>query len=63
MGETQVTLCAPVLTSQRTPTAYRNRAMILTFQDTGLRVGELCHLETPDVDIHGGWIKVRRGKG
>ena len=46
-----------------TPTAYRNRAIILTLLDCGLRVNELCMLKVEDVDLRGGWIRVREGKG
>jgi site-specific recombinase XerD len=42
---------------------YRNRAIILTLLDCGLRVSELCQLEKHDVDLRGGWIRVRHGKG
>lgn len=47
----------------QTMTAYRSRAMILLLLDCGLRVSELCSLEIDDVDLKGGWIRVREGKG
>lgn len=50
-GETQYT--------RRRPTAKRDKAMILTLLDTGLRVGELCRLEHQDIDQADGEIIVR----
>lgn len=43
--------------------ALRNRAIILTLLDCGLRVSELCNLELGDVDLKDGWVRVREGKG
>lgn len=43
--------------------AVRNRAIILMLLDCGLRVSELCALDANDVDIKGGWVRVREGKG
>ena len=40
----------------------RNKAIILMFLDTGLRVSELANIEIDDIDSERGWIKVR-GKG
>lgn len=45
------------------PSALRNRAVILTLLDCGLRVNELCALELDDVDLRDGWLRVREGKG
>jgi len=42
--------------------AYRNRAIILTFLDTGLRLSELAGIRVHDVDFGNGIIKVM-GKG
>lgn len=41
---------------------YRNRAMILTMLDTGLRVGELINMNCEDVDFQSGIVRVM-GKG
>lgn len=40
----------------------RNRAMILIFFDTGLRLGEVANIKMIDIDTERGWIKVL-GKG
>jgi len=40
----------------------RNKAIILMFLDTGLRVSELANIKIDDIDSERGWIKVR-GKG
>lgn len=41
---------------------YRNRAIILTFLDTGLRLSELAAIRQADIDFNNGIIKVM-GKG
>ena len=41
---------------------YRNRAIILTFLDTGLRLSELAAIQVNDIDFDNGIIKVM-GKG
>ena len=41
---------------------YRNRAIILTFLDTGLRLSELAEIKLNDIDFGNGIIKVM-GKG
>lgn len=43
------------------PTARRDRAIILTLLDTGLRAMELCLLKTGDVDLKKGKIEVKHG--
>ena len=40
----------------------RNKAIIFTFLDTGLRLSELAYIKIEDVDFHRGIIKVM-GKG
>jgi len=40
----------------------RNKAIVLTLLDTGLRVSEAAGIKVDDVDAERGWIKVR-GKG
>lgn len=42
--------------------ASRNRAIILTLYDTGVRASELCGMKLTDIDEEKGWIKVS-GKG
>ena len=41
----------------------RTSAMLHVLAYCGLRVGELCNLETPDVDLVRGTVRVRSGKG
>lgn len=41
----------------------RATAMVATLLDTGLRVAELCALQTGDLDARTGLLHVRRGKG
>ena len=43
--------------------ALRDRAIIITLVDTGLRASELCDLTVADLDISQGQINVRHGKG
>lgn len=47
----------------RRPTASRDRAIILTLLDSGLRVSELCALTVADYDAPRGRLHVRHGKG
>jgi integrase/recombinase XerD len=47
--------------TMRRPTARRDRAIILTLLDTGLRGGELCALRIGDVDLKTGKVIVRHG--
>jgi len=42
----------------RRPTAKRDKAIILTLLDTGLRVSELARLTIKDLDIESGQITV-----
>lgn len=46
----------------RRPTARRDRAIILTLVDTGLRAGELCSLRIEDVDLRTWKVVVRHGE-
>jgi len=41
----------------------RDWALVLLLLDTGLRVSEACALEVTDLDLRGGWLVVRNGKG
>ena len=41
---------------------YRNKAVVLTFLDTGLRLSELAAIQVSDIDFNNGIIKVM-GKG
>lgn len=45
------------------PTARRDRAIILTLLDTGLRASELCSLRIGDIDLKSGKVVVRHGIG
>ena len=51
-----------VVLSEENFRGYRNRALILTFLDTGLRLSELAGITLSDVDFDRGIIKVM-GKG
>jgi integrase/recombinase XerD len=52
-------------TSHSIHNAERNRAIVLTLLDTGLRASELCDLQIKDVDIRNAskFIKIINGKG
>jgi site-specific recombinase XerD len=41
----------------------RDYALFQIFLQTGIRVSELCALFVEDVDLTGGWLHVREGKG
>ena len=41
----------------------RDRALVMTLVDSGLRGGEALALDWEDVDLHAGAVHVRRGKG
>ena len=41
----------------------RDRALVMTLIDSGLRRGEALALDWEDVDLHTGAVHVRRGKG
>jgi integrase/recombinase XerD len=45
----------------RRPTARRDRAILLTLLDTGLRASELCKLRVGDVDLRTGRVEIRHG--
>lgn len=48
---------------QARPTGLRDKAIILTLVDTGLRASELCNLTVADYDAESGQIRVKQGKG
>ena len=54
---------AKIPQTSRDPMVLRNRAILLTLYDTGLRGAELCGLRTEDLDIRDLSVMVRRGKG
>ena len=41
----------------------RDRALVMTLIDSGLRRGEALALDWEDVDLHTGAVHLRRGKG
>lgn len=45
------------------PTAERDKAIIVTLVETGLRASELCHLTLADYNQHQGRLHIRHGKG
>lgn len=45
------------------PTAARDKAILLTLLDTGVRASELCALTLQDYDTKRGRLRVQRGKG
>jgi site-specific recombinase XerD len=47
----------------KTALGSRNRAIILLFFDTGMRLSELANLIVPDIDFERGAILIREGKG
>lgn len=49
--------------SHRTPNGLRNRCIIFTFLDTGLRLSELCNLQIRDVDFKNRDVQIKKGKG
>lgn len=49
--------------SHSRPTALRDRAIVLTMLDTGIRASELCDLRCADLDQENQRITIRRGKG
>lgn len=49
--------------SARGPIGTRDRAMVLTLLDTGMRCSELVLLGLDDLDVPGGRIRVLHGKG
>jgi len=44
-------------------TGHRNLTIILLLLDSGIRVSELIGIWTDDVDLTGGFIRIREGKG
>lgn len=49
--------------SHRAPTGIRNRALIAVMWRCGLRIAEALALRSGDVDLDGGTLHVRHGKG
>lgn len=49
--------------NRSTWTGIRNRAIVLTFVDTGLRLKEVIGLDVGDIDLVGHRIRVRHAKG
>lgn len=58
--DTMVALLTPP--SVDTPAAHRDHAMLQLLYAAGLRVSELCGLDSTDVDLGRGWVRVL-GKG
>lgn len=50
-------------TRSRRPTASRDRAILLTLVDTGIRAQELCDLTLSDFDARRNQMLIRQGKG
>jgi integrase/recombinase XerD len=46
-----------------TLTGIRDRTILEVFYSTGVRLAELMHLTIYDVDLHGGLLRVNKGKG
>lgn len=61
-GKTYTTRKGKRVTPKRR-TAHRDRAIILTLLDAGLRASELCALTIDDYDAKRGRLHVRHGKG
>ncbi len=49
--------------ARNTRNARRDVALLTTLLDSGIRVGELCALKFGDVDLNGGKLHIRNGKG
>jgi site-specific recombinase XerD len=47
---------------RRTPTGFRNYALMLTLVDTHARISEICNLDMSHVDLEGGYLRLM-GKG
>lgn len=45
------------------PTALRDKAIIVTLIETGIRASELCHLTITDYNQHQARLHIRQGKG
>ena len=45
------------------PEAWRDLALVEVLYDAGLRAGEACSLQTGEVDLARGWVRVEQGKG
>jgi integrase/recombinase XerD len=58
--EVRLMLDAPDL---RKDLGFRDKAILETFYSTGLRVSEMARLTLLDVDLEGGLLNVREGKG
>lgn len=49
--------------SRKAPSGLRNRAILCVGWRCGLRVSEICDLHPKDLDLNGGTLTVRHGKG
>lgn len=49
--------------TMRRTSALRDKPIVLTLLDAGIRASELCNLAIEDVDLASGRVLVRRGKG
>ena len=58
--ETLLVLDQPDL---NTPTGIRDRAMLETFDSTGIRLNEICCLSIYDADLTGRMLRINNGKG
>jgi integrase/recombinase XerD len=47
----------------RSNTGYRNRIVLEILYDTGIRRAEMANIKTSDLDLDGGYIHIRSGKG
>jgi site-specific recombinase XerD len=56
-------LCGEARGPKRKVAAERNRLILLTVLNLGLRVSELCKLNVPDVDFDAGHVLILLGKG
>lgn len=62
-GATAAEIQALLTTCDKSFSGIRDRAIILTLLDTGVRVSELLALNWSDIDLTGGTVIVRKGKG
>lgn len=62
-GITKEHIHALLATCDKTPTGQRDKAILYTLIDTGLRKSEITHLDFGDLNLTTGAVHVRSGKG
>jgi site-specific recombinase XerD len=62
-GVTNEQIEALLTACRHTPTGQRDRALLLTLYDTGVRKSEFCALDYGDLNLKTGSLLIRQGKG